>query len=204
MEIKILVIDDSIDILYTIRAICDIEKWTTVTTTDGTKVRELMAIHTPDLIIVDYRMPIINGIDVVRSIREIDTKTPILILTVEEDPSIAERIIAAGANDYALKPIKAIDLISRIKVHIRKAKPKTSKYYAYQKGINTHTLDLIIEAFRESKDFKTVEEISDQSGLVYQTVNRYINYLKENDLIEVHYEYGKKGRPKQKYRLKGQ
>jgi response regulator of citrate/malate metabolism len=48
----------------------------------------------------------------------------------------------------------------------------------------------------------TIEELSEESGLAYQTVNRYIVYLKENNLIDTVYEYGKKGRPKQKYKIK--
>jgi two-component system, CitB family, response regulator DctR len=201
-DIKILAIDDSIDILFTIKAICDIENWTTITTTDGSQACELINTHHPDLVIVDYRMPIMNGIDVVQNIRMQDDKTPILVLTVEEDPFIAKKITEAGANDYALKPIKAIDLISRIKVHVRKSKPKKSKYFAYKKGINKHTLDLVLEALRKEPDFLTVEEISEASGLVCQTVNRYLVYLNENELVEVIFEYGKKGRPRQKYRLK--
>ena len=201
-DVKILAIDDSKDILYTIKAICDIENWTTITSTNGNEAMDLLHNHNPDLIIVDYHMPKINGIDVVKKLREIDNKTPILILTVEDDHVIAKKFTDAGANDYALKPIKAIDLISRIKVHLRKTKSKKSKYYSYKKGISKNTLDLILNSLRNTNKYLTIDELSEEAGLAYQTVNRYIVYLKENNLIDTVYEYGKKGRPKQKYKIK--
>ncbi|HHY51653.1 MAG TPA: response regulator [Clostridiales bacterium] len=202
-QVTILAVDDSPDILFAISAICDLEEWKTVTTTYGEEVCALIREHRPNLILVDYHMPSVNGLEVVKNIRRIDSDTPILVLTVEESREIANRFLAAGANDFALKPIKPVDLISRIRVHLNAgnvaAFPKQEEYV---KGINNQTLT-IVESFLKYQDtFLTIEDISKQCGLAYQTTYRYLTHMVAQGTAEVRSEYGKQGRPKQKYRYK--
>jgi two-component system phosphate regulon response regulator PhoB len=72
--------------------------------------------HTPDLILLDVRMPRISGIEVCRELRA-DRRTaavPIIMLTARAHPEDLEQAFAAGATDYIVKPFSPRDLLQRV------------------------------------------------------------------------------------------
>ncbi len=203
---KIIVIDDEPDILYTIKEICTAGGWQPITAGTGKQGYQLVGLHKPDLVIVDYHMPGWDGITTVRKIREQDSVVSILVLTVDERQEIADRFMLAGATDFAIKPIKSPDLISRIKVNLEiseiQRKQITDQQEIYvDKGISSATLG-IITGFLEKKDRAfTIEEITAGVSLAYQTVHRYMQYLTDEGRVEIIPQYGKIGRPKNRYKL---
>ena len=62
-------------------------------------------------------------------------------------------------------------------------------------------MELIKDAMRGQKQYLTVEEISEKTGLAYQTTYRYLQHLTSDEKVDVKSSYGKKGRPKQSYLL---
>ena len=211
-DIKILMIDDEEQILFALRAVFQFQGWDSISARDVPTGLELFRTQYPDLILIDYHLPQINGIKGVQMIREIDPEIPIIVFTIDESQEVANRFLEAGASDFALKPIKAPDIISRIRLHIRlldsnrrlKANLQTEdRSTAHSaKGIGASTLELIESVMSESSDFLTVETISQRTGLAYQTTYRYLQHMHTQGRVEVQQSYGKVGRPKQKYRLK--
>ncbi|MEA4846463.1 MAG: response regulator, partial [Clostridiaceae bacterium] len=116
---KIVIIDDEQDILYTIKEICLYGGWKAATALNGRQGYELCTQYRPSLVMVDYHMPDWDGLTTVKKIRQMDNEISILVLTVDERQEIAEKFIAAGATDFAVKPIKSPDLISRIKINLK-------------------------------------------------------------------------------------
>lgn len=218
--VSILAVDDSQDILFALSAICELEGWTTRTTTEGSHAIEMIREQCPDIVLVDYHMPRMDGIEVVKHIRAIAPSVPIIVLTIESSREIAKQFMAAGADDFALKPIKPLDLISRIRVHLRGAgrrsseapcaaqEPQTvtmpAEEYEYVKGISPPTLTIVCDYLKSKDSYLSINEISCGCGLAYQTTYRYLIYLVGENLVTVHSEYGRQGRPKQKYRWKPQ
>ena len=119
MNNKILVIDDDKEILFSMSAICEISGWTPITALNVKDGINKFNIHEPDIVLIDYHMPVLNGIEGVKRLRKIDPNVPIIVLTVEENQEIADKFLEVGANDFALKPVKAPDIIARIKVHLK-------------------------------------------------------------------------------------
>src|SRR5262245_24393327 len=70
----------------------------------GTEALGLIAQQRPDLIITDYQMPIMGGLDLVRMLRAQGATMPILALSSE--PSVGESILAAGADAFLTKPFR--------------------------------------------------------------------------------------------------
>ena len=144
-------------------------------------------------------------------IRELDAEVPIIVFTIDESQEVANRFIEAGASDFALKPIKAPDIISRIRLHIRlldsnrqlkqTIRQEERESTPAAKGIGITTLELIEDAMKDMEEFLTVEAISKSTGLAYQTTYRYLQHMYAQGHVEVQQSYGKVGRPKQKYRL---
>lgn len=203
---KIVVIDDEPDILYTLKEICLQGGWTAITATSGIKGYELFMEHRPNLVIVDYHMPGWDGLTTVKKIRQFDADVSILVLTVDETQEVAERFMLAGATDFAIKPIKSPDLISRIKVNLKinevQQKYIKDKQSAFtDKGISPATLNIICDYLGLQSEGLTIDEITAGVDLAYQTVHRYIQYMIEEKKLQIVPIYGQIGRPKNKYKL---
>jgi len=204
---KILAVDDEKDILFTLEAVAEVADLNMTTTSQGLKALEYIKNSKFDLLLVDYHMPDINGLKLVKEIRKIDKKIPILVLTVDESMDLAEKFLKAGADDFANKPIKTPDLISRINLHLNfnegsKNTIEKISNLNIPKGMTQRTLSIIYDYLTEIKKAETIEEISKGTNLAYQTVHRYLNYIAEENLVEVKLNYGKVGRPIHRYKLK--
>ncbi len=201
LQKRIAVVDDDTDIRYTIAQICMLESWTVLPCEDHKDVAALLSKGGADLYLVDYHLPEMDGIDIVRMIRKKSATVPVIILTVEERNHIMNAFMEAGATDYALKPIKAIDLISRIKVHLQHQEMNWL-YMNSTKGINDATLNSICRALEQTGDYMDIDQISDLTQITSKSVYRYLKYMYGEKMLEVKYVYGKKpGRPKTLYKL---
>lgn len=203
---KIIIIDDEPDIQYTIKEICLHGGWEPMVAESGRQGKDLCKKYNPNLVIVDYHMPDWDGLTTVKKIREFNSVVSILVLTVDETQEIAEKFIEAGATDFAIKPIRFPDLISRIKINLRinemqQEYQDEKKQVFIEKGISPATLSIICDFLKDRIEGQTIEAITKGVNLAYQTVHRYIQYLVEKGEIEVLPIYGQLGRPKNKYRL---
>jgi two-component system response regulator DctR len=142
-------------------------------------------------------MPGLDGISIVQAIRRQDRLVPIIVLTVDERQEIADQFLESGANDFANKPIKVADLAARIKVHLNIRQQLDC--FMRDKGINNGTLEIVDSCSRKMQRPFFAEEVVDASGLAYQTVVRYLQYLEDQKIIKATSHYGKVGRPKKRY-----
>ena len=204
-NIRILCIDDEEEIRAAMKAVFDSQGWAgdfAQEVEEGLKIAE----HTkPDIVIMDYHMPKIDGITGTKMLRKLMPETPIIIFTIEDNQEIADKFLEAGASDFAIKPLRAPDIIARIRLHIRmiRKEPEGAKnnWYYVEKGISAMTMELITD-FMKKNDDVTVEEIAEGTGLAYQTVYRYIQYMSEKGTVISEQSYGKIGRPKRRFSLK--
>lgn len=81
---------------------------------------------TPDLYILDIMMPVMDGISLLRALRENGNKTPVIFLTSKDDEFDKILGLELGADDYLCKPFSMRELITRIKVILRRAGTLTS------------------------------------------------------------------------------
>lgn len=197
---KVLAVDDDHDVLYTLRAISEVGDFNLIALDSGAKGLELLKSEPFDLVIVDYYMPEMNGIELVERIREFN-EVPILVLTVDESLDIAHQFMEAGATDFATKPIRVADLISRINVHLSlsSSKPIWMGEQELPKGMSGVTLQLIVDYLEQAQEPENIDSISEGTGLAYQTVHRYMSYLDKEGIVEVDLVYGKVGRPLRRY-----
>ena len=103
-----------------------------------------------------------------------------------------------GASDFVLKPVKALDIIARIKLHVRLVESRRENRQSTEepvKGIGQGTLSLIEGYLRSVSEYQPVEAIAEGTGLAYQTTYRYLQYLVSVNRVEVSQHYGKVGAP---------
>jgi len=204
---EILAVDDEQDILFTLEAISEVADFKIITVDNGEEALKKFKNNDFSLIMVDYHMPGMSGLKLVKKIREIDQEIPILVLTVDESMELANNFLKAGASDFANKPIKTADLISRIHLHINKV-PKEGniieeiKEIDIPKGMSYSTLGIIANYLEKISEFQTIDEISEGTGLAYQTVHRYLKFLNKENFIKKDLTYGNVGRPIHKYKIR--
>ena len=115
----ILIVEDEIGIMQFLQQGLEEEGYQITTASDGAKGYQLVQEHSFQLIILDWMLPKMTGLELCKAIRNQDKKTPILFLTAKD--TIQETIegLQAGANDYIKKPFSFEELVERIKVHFR-------------------------------------------------------------------------------------
>lgn len=199
-RLVILAIDDDAAILYTLEAIAELAGWELVKARNAEEAFSVWMKHRPDLVLVDYHLPGMDGVTLVKKLRAVDGAVPIVVLTVDDRHELAARFRAAGATDFALKPIKAPDLISRLELNLKLSSFQRSQ--VVEKGISSETMDLVLHYLEKQTEPQTLNQIAAGTGLAYPTVHRYLSHLQNLGLVSSSDDYGKVGRPRKRYRLK--
>jgi DNA-binding NtrC family response regulator len=101
---KILVVDDEQDIRETLKDILEKEGYEVAMAGSSSEALSIFGSVKPGLILMDVRMPKMNGVDLLKKIREIDTQVPVAMITAYEDVELAEQALKLGAYDYIKKP----------------------------------------------------------------------------------------------------
>jgi two-component system chemotaxis response regulator CheY len=113
---KALVVDDSLTIRrIVVKALGMVGINETVEAADGTEAVAAAAAGPFDLILLDWNMPKMTGIDALRTIREGGNKTPVIMVTTEAEKSRVLEAIKTGANDYLIKPFSPEQLAAKVK-----------------------------------------------------------------------------------------
>ncbi|MDQ0859617.1 two-component system response regulator [Bacillus sp. V2I10] len=198
---KVLIIDDDESVRYMLNEICDFAGWKAIVCSNGKEGVSQLLENEVDVVLVDFHMPEMDGLKTVDEIRKFNEEVPILVLTVDERQEIADCFLNKGATDFALKPIKAPDLISRIQLHRRlfEATMKKKDDVFVTKGISQTTLTHVSVFLQSSSYPCAIAEITKEVGLAYPTVYRCLVHLIQQEKIRSIVSYQKIGRPKNLY-----
>ena len=125
MNINILIADDEPNQLELMSFNLSNAGYSIIKAANGKEAIELIENHSPDLIILDWMMPKMSGIEVCRTLRSrSETKQiPIIILSARSEDSDKSLGLDTGADDYISKPFSPKELISRVKALLRRARP---------------------------------------------------------------------------------
>jgi diguanylate cyclase (GGDEF)-like protein len=111
MKETILVIEDEEDILALLKGLLEGEGYQVIGACNGSEGIEKFHEHVPDLILTDIRMPIMDGVEVLREVKTKESDTEIIILTGHSDEATAIDCLRLGAYDYFCKPLEDIDVL---------------------------------------------------------------------------------------------
>ena len=120
---KILIVDDEKTIVEAVKYNLDKGGFRTLVASDGPKALELARQEKPDLILLDWMLPEMDGLAVCRILKQ-ETKTkhiPVIMLTVKSEERDKVMGLETGADDYVTKPFSARELVARVKAMLRRA-----------------------------------------------------------------------------------
>ncbi|WP_264537628.1 response regulator transcription factor [Flavobacterium sp. N1736] len=181
----ILIVEDELGIIQFLQQGLQEEGYQVTTANDGSKGFELSQNQRFDLILLDWMLPKINGLELCKAIRIKDQSTPIIFLTAKDTVQETIEGLKAGANDYIKKPFSFEELAERIKIHFRK-----------QKGTETLTLGSIKIDLSKYIVLKNDEEVSlthREFELLTYLIRNKGKVCSRNDILrdvwEINFEY---------------
>ena len=119
-KVRILVVDDEPKYVWTTQVVLEDRGYEVLVARDGQAALELAASEKPDLIILDVKMPGMDGYQVCWRIREFST-APIIMLTALAEATNKVEGLDMGADDYVTKPFSADELLARVRAALRRA-----------------------------------------------------------------------------------
>ncbi len=122
MANKILVVDDEAVLLETIAYNLEQAGYEVITAADGASALEAARKEKPDLMILDLMLPVIDGLEVCRRLRNEDDTSGILILMLTAKSEEIDKVVGleVGADDYVTKPFSRHELLARVKALLRR------------------------------------------------------------------------------------
>lgn len=118
MRYKILMVDDDKELLKMLRNYFEIKQYEIITAENGLEALGKINLN-PDIILLDVNMPLIDGIEVCQTIRD-KVSCPVLFLTARVEETDRVNGLAAGGDDYILKPFSLKELEARITAHLKR------------------------------------------------------------------------------------
>lgn len=122
---RVLVVEDESDLVVMLRYNLEKEGFEVAATGDGEEALLLVEEQAPDIILLDWMVPMVSGIEVCRRLRRNpDTRDiPIIMLTARGEEDDRVRGLNAGADDYVTKPFSPGELIARVHAVLRRSRP---------------------------------------------------------------------------------
>ncbi len=122
---KILVVEDDLDLRSIVEDWLKHEHHLVEVASKGDEAMELIGIYPYDLIILDWQLPNMSGIEILKKYRQKGGKTPVLMLTGQDQTDHIETGLDSGADDYLTKPFHMKELSARIRALLRRPQTVT-------------------------------------------------------------------------------
>ncbi len=155
----VLIVDDDPKLLKMLQRTLTYESLHVLTATNGLEALPIVSAEKPDLIILDWMMPKMDGLTFVNKLRDEENDTMVLMLTARD--AIENRVegLESGADDYLVKPFAPAELVARVHAMLRRVEAKPENKKAAFSGVS---LDPVTrEAFRDEMPLSlTVTEFS--------------------------------------------
>lgn len=178
----------------------------------------------PDLILLDIFFSVGKGIDIIQWLRSENIDADVIFITADRNPKTIERAFRFGAVDYLIKPFR----FDRFEEALEKFKKLTQTYKSSenldqvdidrmsQTRTSSHEMDktrsvsdernqTVVDILdllnRHNSTGYTAQEVADALGISRITARRYLDDMENEGKLELYLEYGKIGRPRNKYRI---
>ena len=198
MSSQILIVEDEVKLAQFIELELKYEGYQVTVANDGftglTMAREIK----PDLILLDWMLPGLSGLELCRRLRTTGDKVPVILLTARDDVTDRVAGLDAGADDYVLKPFSVEELLARVRAHLRRTQEPNPDLLMFDDlSLNRSTRE-VYRGNREieltAKEFDLLEYLMAHPRQVLtrdrilETVWGY-DFMGDSNIIEVYVRY---------------
>ncbi|WOD37452.1 response regulator transcription factor [Nodosilinea sp. E11] len=131
MGARILVVEDEEKLAKFVQLELSYEGYEVSVAHDGLSGLMVARDQSPDLIILDWMMPGLSGVEVCRRLRQTGNATPVILLTAKDEVSDRVEGLDAGADDYVVKPFSIEELLARVRAHLRRTEPQDAEMLVF-------------------------------------------------------------------------
>jgi response regulator of citrate/malate metabolism len=176
--------------------------------------------HPVDLVLLDFYLPDIGGLDVCRAIRARGHATDVMAVTSARQLDTVRAAVSQGVIQYLLKPFTfasfrdKLERYAQYRQHVSSPTTTVAQHDVDQalgalrgpgsavlpKGLSADTLVAVVETLREAPEMLSASQIGEALGVSRITARRYLEHLADQDLASRHPRYGGPGRPEFGYR----
>ncbi|MBD3723833.1 MAG: response regulator transcription factor [Flavobacteriaceae bacterium] len=182
---KILIVEDEIGIQTFLKQGLEEEGFELICASNGEEGLNLFENQSFDLLLLDWMLPKLTGLELCTKIRQTNTQIPIIFLTAKDTVQETIEGLKAGANDYIKKPFSFDELLARIEVHFRAS--ATNKELKLGKILlNLNTFQVFVEGKEVTltqREYELLKYLVENKGKVC-TRTEIIE-----DVWDIHFEY---------------
>lgn len=195
--------------------------------TDEPQAKEHLAILHPDLVILDVYFPEMNGLDLLKYIKQLHSDTDVIMITAAKEINAVKTAIRNGVFDFIVKPVifeRFHETLSKYKAFRTKlqkflleqqsvtqddidelrrsieSRTTLKSGSQFPKGIDRLTLENVLAVINQANEGLTAEQVSQRIGCSRTTARRYLEYLVSRGEVSANVSYGIVGRPERVYR----
>jgi len=195
MNDRILLVEDDPKLSQFIASELSLEGYQVTVATNGLDGLTIARDTQPDLVILDWMLPEISGLDVCTRLRKTGVRVPIIMLTAKDEISDRVTGLNAGADDYLIKPFSIEELLARIKARMRRMYPEVTDLIQFEDLTLSHASREVYRAGQKieltAKEFDLLEFMMRHSQQVLtrdqilESVWGY-DFMGESNIIEVY------------------
>ena len=174
MKIKVLIADDEPNQIELISYNLKKDNFEVYQAVDGHQAINMAENHSPDIIILDWMMPVMSGIEVCKTLRgNADTKNiPVIMLSARGEEGDKTLGLDIGADDYMSKPFSPKELIARIRAVLRRSRPALTQHVLEHSHIRLYPAKKIVELDGYpielgQKEFQILSVLIERPGQVF-------------------------------------
>jgi two-component system response regulator MprA len=175
-RICILIVEDDPHIVSLVSLGLRYEKFDVISTDNGLKVLQIFEEQKPDLIILDWMLPGMDGIKLCRKIRAL-SDIPIIMITARDAVNDRVEGLETGADDYLVKPFHIEELIARVRARLRRRLPENSSFSFQDLSLGP----LTHEVFRGRR---SIELTSTEFKLLHYMMRHPHHVLSKEQILE--------------------
>lgn len=174
METSVLIVEDEVAIVTLLRYNLEREGFRVYSTGDGEEAVTMVKEYRPDIIVLDWMLPSMTGIEIAKQLRwNPETKAiPIIMLSARGEEGDRIRGLDAGADDYIVKPFSPAELIARIRAIFRRFRPalteKSLSYAGITMDVSAHKVTRNgVEVHLSPTEFSLLRYLLEHPGRVF-------------------------------------
>lgn len=181
MEKMVLIVEDDPNISELVQIYLEKEGYHTQIAADGGKAVDLFRQLRPDLVLLDIMLPVMDGWNVLRIIRQ-ESKVPVIMLTAKGETGDKVQGLKQGADDYLTKPFEMKELLARVEAVLRRSGEQDGK--SKQRRLVFDKLIIDLDSFELIVDGRRVETPPKEMELLFHLASSPNRVFTRNQLLD--------------------
>ena len=181
MAISVLIVEDDRNIAELLKMYLEKHDYTVTIATDGGQGLSKFRANTPNLVLLDVMMPVMDGWGVCKAIRG-ESQTPIIMLTAKGEVDDKVNGLKVGADDYITKPFEMREVLARVEAVLRRSSGSDAPVKARRVSFDKLTIDM--DAFELTVDGKKVDTPPKEMELLFYLASTPNRVYTRNQLLD--------------------